>query len=153
MDACHRLGNHLHGIVIMSRPPAPFRDVNALGGHPLFLVRAAEIPIHPDPVHFTASDDLLLTDHRDVVFRLTCDRARVATEATVEVDRHPPLVVLIHREAPLQRRTGLLLIRPEIVWTFVERKIRRNMPVDTLILGEILGIVPMTIGHEGRVGL
>ena len=64
-------------------------DLRAAGG------LAGEVPIDPDPVHLAPLRDLDLADDRHVVLALAGDHARVAPDARVQVDRHPPLVALI----------------------------------------------------------
>ena len=58
---------------------------------------AGEVPVHPDPVHLAPLRHLGLADDRHVVLALARDHARVAADARVQVDRHPPLVPLIVR--------------------------------------------------------
>src|SRR5207249_2561651 len=53
-----------------------------------------EISIDPNPVHLAAARNLFLADNRNVVLRLTGNHARVATHATVQVDRHPPRITV-----------------------------------------------------------
>ena len=53
-----------------------------------------EISVDPEPVHFAASLDLLLADHRDVIFRLAGYDARIAADAGIQVDGHSPFVIL-----------------------------------------------------------
>ena len=50
----------------------------------------AEVTIDADPVHLATARHLVLADHRHIVFCRTGDDARIAAEALVEVDRHPP---------------------------------------------------------------
>src|SRR4029079_1943985 len=56
---------------------------------------AGEVAIDPDPVHLAALRDLVLADHRHVVLALAGHHARVAPDARVQVDRHPPLRTLV----------------------------------------------------------
>jgi hypothetical protein len=56
---------------------------------------AGEVPVDPDPVHLAPLRDLTLADDRDVVLALARRYARVAADARIQVDRHPPLVTLI----------------------------------------------------------
>ena len=64
-------------------------DLRAAGG------LAGEVPVDPDPVHLAPLRDLDLADDRHVVLALAGRHARVAADARVQVDRHPPLVPLI----------------------------------------------------------
>src|SRR5207237_10625827 len=52
---------------------------------------AGEVPVDPEPVHLAPLRDLDLADDRHVVLALAGDHARVAPDARVQVDRHPPL--------------------------------------------------------------
>ena len=56
---------------------------------------AGEVPVDPDPVHLALFRDLDLADNRHVVLALAGDHARVAADAGIQVDRHPPLMALI----------------------------------------------------------
>ena len=56
---------------------------------------AGKVPVDPEPLHLAPLRDLGLADDRHVVLALTGDHARVAPDACVQVDRHPPLVPLI----------------------------------------------------------
>ena len=56
---------------------------------------AGEVPVDADPLHLAPLRDLGLADDRHVVLALAGDHARVAPDARVQVDRHPPLVTLI----------------------------------------------------------
>ena len=56
---------------------------------------AGEVPVDPDPVHLAPFRDLGLADDGHVVLALARRHARVAADAGVQVDRHPPLVALI----------------------------------------------------------
>ena len=56
---------------------------------------AGEVPVDPEPLHLAPLRDLDLADDRHVVLALAGDHARVAPDARVQVDRHPPLVPLI----------------------------------------------------------
>ena len=53
-------------------------------------------------MHLPSAQHLLLPDHRDVVFGLAADDARVAADAGIDVDRHAPLVAFV-REFGVQR--------------------------------------------------
>lgn len=44
-------------------------------------------------MHFAAAEDLVFADDGDVIFGLAGDDAGVATGASVEVDRHAPLLI------------------------------------------------------------
>jgi hypothetical protein len=54
-----------------------------------------KVPVDPDPVHLALFRNLDLPDNRHVVLALARRHARVAADAGVQVDRHPPLVALI----------------------------------------------------------
>jgi hypothetical protein len=56
---------------------------------------AGEVPVDPEPQHLAPLRHLGLADDRHVVLALAGDHARVAADAGVQVDRHPPLVPLI----------------------------------------------------------
>src|SRR5207253_9729863 len=58
---------------------------------------AGEVPVDPQPMHLAPLRDLGLADDRHVVLALAGDHARVAADAGIQVDRHPPLVALIVR--------------------------------------------------------
>src|SRR4030095_15233887 len=75
-------------------------DLRAAGG------LAGEVPVDPDPVHLAPLRDLDLADNRHVVLALAGRHARVAADAGVQVDRHPPLVALI---------VGMLLPEGEVM--------------------------------------
>ena len=66
-----------------------------------------EVPIDPQPMHFPTAEDLLFTDDRDVVLGLASHHAGVAASALVEVDSHPPLVILIDFWFFPQGRAGM----------------------------------------------
>src|SRR5690606_8227144 len=55
-------------------------------------VGARVVAVDADPVHRPAAAHLLGADDGDVVLRLASDHAPVAADATVEVDRHAPLL-------------------------------------------------------------
>src|SRR6185503_1995340 len=78
---------------------------NGLEIHFRIVERAFEIAIHTQPVHMAALGDLFFSHHRDVVFRLASYRARIAAGAGVEVNRHPPLVLLV---LPLRKQRKIL---------------------------------------------
>ena len=54
-----------------------------------------EVTIHPDPGHFTTTQDLILTHNRDIILGLTSHLTGRAAQAGIEVDRHRPLVIRI----------------------------------------------------------
>ena len=56
---------------------------------------AGEIPIDPEPMHFAPLRDLDLADNGHVILALAGDHARIASDARIQVDRHPPLGPLI----------------------------------------------------------
>src|SRR5262249_23396789 len=56
---------------------------------------ARKVAVHPDPVHLATLRDLDLADDRHIVLALAGDHARVAPDAAVQVDRHPPLTPFI----------------------------------------------------------
>ena len=70
-----------------------------------------EVPVDPDPVHLAPLRDLDLADDRHVVLALARRHARVAADAGVQVDRHPPLVALI---------VGVLLPEGEVMRVLLE---------------------------------
>ena len=53
-------------------------------------VVAFEISVEANPVHLAAADHFFFSDDGNVVFRLAGDRAGVATDAVVQIDRHAP---------------------------------------------------------------
>ena len=54
--------------------------------------RSGIVPVDAQPVHFTATPDLVLANDRNVVFALAGDHARRAADAQVQINRHAPLV-------------------------------------------------------------
>src|SRR5712671_3314332 len=59
----------------------------------LLLFRAGRIiAVDAQPMHFAATFDLILPDNRYVVFALTSQHARRASDAEVQIDRHSPLM-------------------------------------------------------------
>jgi len=80
--AGHRLDKHLRIVEIRV---VGQRAVLALG-----RIIGGEVAIVADPVHLATAQDLELADDGNVVFRLTGDHARTATDAGVEVDDHAP---------------------------------------------------------------
>src|SRR4030095_3618980 len=80
-------------------------DLRAAGG------LAGEVPIHPQPVHLAAFLDLDLAHDGHVVLALARRHARVAADAGVQVDRHPPLVALL---------VGMLLPEREVMRFLLE---------------------------------
>src|SRR4029077_20706879 len=56
---------------------------------------AGEVPVDPDPMHLARVPNLNLADNRHVVLALAGHHARVATDAGVQVDRHPPLMAFV----------------------------------------------------------
>ena len=80
-------------------------DLRAAGG------LAGEVAVDPDPVHLAPLRDLDLADDRHVVLALAGGHARVAADAGVQVDRHPPLVALI---------VGMLLPEREVLRFLLE---------------------------------
>src|SRR6516165_6495228 len=69
----------------------------------LVPLRAGEVSVDADPVHFPASIYLIFTDDRDVVFRLAGDHASRATNASIQVDNHTPLVWSVEGRMAVQR--------------------------------------------------
>ena len=55
---------------------------------------ALVVSIHAQPVHMAALVDLILADHRNVVFRLARNDAVVAADTRVQINRHAPRVGL-----------------------------------------------------------
>ena len=53
------------------------------------------IAVDSQPVHFATAQNLLLADDRDVIFRLAGDDTGIATDARIQIDRHPPGVALV----------------------------------------------------------
>src|SRR5205085_9000404 len=73
-----------------------------------FVFVAFVISVDANPVHLTTASDLLFTDDGNVVLSLAREDAGVASDATVQVDRHAPriaialvLVIKIGIERPL----------------------------------------------------
>src|SRR6185437_16384375 len=62
--------------------------------------------VDPQPMHRPACEDLILSNDRHVVFRLTGDDASLAADARIEVDRHRPGAVRI-LEGLIQRLFAL----------------------------------------------
>ena len=50
------------------------------------------IAVNPHPVHLAAAPHIVFADNRDIVFGLAGDDTGVATNALVEINRHPPNV-------------------------------------------------------------
>ena len=57
--------------------------------------RPAVIGIDANPVHLPPAQDLILADDRDVVLGLAPHDARVASDAGIDVDGHPPFVAFV----------------------------------------------------------
>ena len=53
------------------------------------------ITIDAKPVHLAAANDLVLAHDGNVVFRLTGDNTRAATDAGAEIDRHSPGILCV----------------------------------------------------------
>ena len=76
--------------------------------------RARKIAIDAHPVHLAAVMDLLLADHRNVVFRLTSDHARTTAGAGVQIHRHRPLVGRVQGRMTVKRDIGRVIrIHPD----------------------------------------
>ena len=56
------------------------------------LLRPGIVAVDANPVHFAALADHFLADNRDVIFALTGDHAGGATDASVQINGHAPLV-------------------------------------------------------------
>jgi len=61
---------------------------NRLVIHAGILGAALVVHVDAQPLHLAAAHRLLLADHRNVVLRLTCHDASLATDAGVHVDGH-----------------------------------------------------------------
>ena len=76
----------------------------------LGIVRlAAEVAVHPQPVHLAMLEHLRAAHHGDVVFGLAGDDARPAADALREVDRHAPAMSLVRAFFP-KRFQGRMLV-------------------------------------------
>ena len=69
---------------------------------PVCLPRGADsvlgiVAIHADPVHFAAAHHLILTDDRNVVFRLAGHDTCAAAIALVQINRHAPGIAGIRK--------------------------------------------------------
>ncbi len=81
---------------------------------------SGEVAVDANPMHFAATQDLFLADHRDVVLGLAGHHAGVAADALGQIDRHAPAVPVVLQSPPqrLQRRmmhhvfgeVGMLLV-------------------------------------------
>jgi hypothetical protein len=56
------------------------------------LATVEEIAVEANPLHVTSLENLVATNHGDVVLCLTRGHASVATRAGIQIDRHAPLL-------------------------------------------------------------
>ena len=59
------------------------------------FARSPEIVVDAQPVHLAAAQHLILPNDGDVVLGLAPDDTRVAADAGIDVDRHPPPVAVV----------------------------------------------------------
>ena len=86
MRGCGHRTDHLARCILAVH--ARNRRVESLG----IFGRSFEVAVHPQPVHLSAAQYLVLTDDRNIVFGLAGNDARVAADARAQIDRHPPRV-------------------------------------------------------------
>ena len=85
----------MHGTNGFARRVLAMHARHGLEIRPLgFRFVAFEVSIDANPVHRAPARDLFLADNRNVVLGLTSNHARVAADATVQVDRHAPRVAV-----------------------------------------------------------
>ncbi len=53
------------------------------------------IAVNADPVHLASAQDFFLADGRNIVFGLARNRAGIAADAGIKIDRHAPFVILV----------------------------------------------------------
>src|SRR5262249_22464668 len=55
---------------------------------PRLIFGADIVTVHAHPMHFPSAEHLIFADHRNIVFRLARDDARIAARAGGQIDRH-----------------------------------------------------------------
>src|ERR1700722_2811435 len=84
------------------------------------------VAIHTNPVHMTAFNYFLLPDNRNIVLGLASYGTRLTSNTRSEVDRHPPLVLLVfpQREHRVNVRDAIFFRSRElrIFMIFSERR-------------------------------
>ena len=133
-------------------------EVDAGIGRIAFVIR-----INADPLHLPAALYLLFADDRDIVLRLARHRARLTSDAGIQVNGHAPGIIGI-RHVPiflaivrvkrfrlswfiLRFFFGIFMSKP---WGFYELFQVRNLHRLTFVHAEVTlgdGDVPVAIGH------
>ncbi len=117
---------------------------------------AFEIRINADPVHLAAAYNFFFADYWNVVFGLTGDRARIAPDAIIQIQRHAPGVsetLIFVRVIRIQRRVFAFFVRRMFTLACVQMFLQRLGAHDVAIFFRVVVVlhVEMDLGRCNHI--